>query len=199
MNRLLRAASWTYVAACAVGVVLAWRRSAPQAEPHMQPTVAVAPTPDGSAAGWFQSIKPFCNGVEVQVQLRHNAAPKTVEGAGYEAACYALAGRIDDARRIIDAVAAGERYQAVGIVFDVAHPVADAGDDKAAGPIMQMVVDYWPNHYMALYHAGMSEYILNQPDLARRHLKSFLQYYAPDDGWRRNAIDVLQRLKVDTR
>ena len=198
MNRLLRTASWSYVAACAVSVAIAWGRSAPQAEPPTQPAVAVAATPDG-AAGWFQSIKPFCNGVEVEVQLRHNPAPKTLEGAGYEAACYALAGRIDDARRIIDGVSESERYQAVGVVFNVAHPVADAGDDKAAGPIMQMVVDYWPNHYMALYHAGMSEYILNQPDLARKHLKSFLEYYSPDDGWRRNAIDVLQRLERGTR
>jgi hypothetical protein len=198
MNRLLRVAGWSYVAACAVGVSLAL---ATNGDPAPQPAVAVvvSPTPDGSAADWFKSIKPFCNGVEVQVQLRHNPAPKTLEGAGYEAACYALAGRIDDARRIIDAVSEGERHQAVGIVFEVAHPVADAGDDKAAGPIMQMVVDYWPNHYMALYHAGMSEYILNQPDLARKHLESFLQYYSPDDGWRRNAIDVLRRIQGSNR
>jgi hypothetical protein len=198
MNRLLRVAGWSYVAACAVSVTTVWSRPKPDTEPQAQPQVAPTPLPAG-AAGWFQSIKPFCNGVEVQVQLRHNPAPKTLEGAGYEAACYALAGRIDDARRIIDAVSEGERHQAVGIVFEVAHPVADAGDDKAAGPIMQMVVDYWPNHYMALYHAGMSEYILDQPDLARKHLESFLQYYSPDDGWRRNAIDVLGRIAGNHR
>jgi predicted TPR repeat methyltransferase len=87
----------------------------------------------------------------------------------------------------------------VGIVFDVAHPVADAGDDRAAGPIMQMVVDFWPNHYMALYHAGMSEYALGQPELARKHLRSFLDNYPSDDGWRRNAIEVLGRLGVTAK
>ena len=59
---------------------------------------------------------------------------------------------------------------------------------------MNMVVDYWPKHYMALYHAGMSEYILGQMDLARTHLKQFLELYRSEDGWRSNALDVLRRL-----
>ena len=42
---------------------------------------------------------------------------------------------------------------------------------------MELVLEYWPNQYMALYHAGMSEYALGQPGLARQHLTSFLQYY----------------------
>jgi hypothetical protein len=110
-----------------------------------------------------------------------------------------LAGRIDAARATLHRIPPDQRLEAVAIVFDVAHPVADAGDDRAAGPIMQLVVEFWPNHYMALYHAGMSEYILNQPELARQHLTSFLKYYSSDDGWRRNAIDVLGRLGVDAR
>ena len=96
---------------------------------------------------------------------------------------------------MIDRIAVGDRYRAAGIVFDVAHPVADAGDDRSAGPIMELVVDYWPNHYMALYHAGMSEYALEQPALARTHLQAFLSYYNQNDGWTRNARDVLARLR----
>jgi hypothetical protein len=194
MNRLLRVAGWAWVAACLLGVMIVWRREAPAIEAPTRPAHVIAPVADGSPGGWFQSIKPYCNGVEVDVQLRNNPAPATLEGAGFAAACFALAGRIDRARAILDRVPASDRYRAVGIVFDVAHPVADAGDDRAAGPIMQMVVDYWPNHYMALYHAGMSEHILGQPDLARKHLEAFLQYYTQDDGWRHNAIEVLQRI-----
>jgi putative intracellular protease/amidase len=82
----------------------------------------------------------------------------------------------------------------VAIVFDVAHPVADAGDDRSAGPIMEMVVDYWPNHYMALYHAGMAEYMLGQRDLSRHNLQEFLKYYHERDGWTANAVEVLKRL-----
>jgi len=99
-----------------------------------------------------------------------------------------------DARRIIDGVAAGNRNQAVNIVFEVGHPVADAGDDRSAGPIMELVVDYWPSHYMALYHAGMAEYMLGQRELAKHNLSAFLRFYSEKDGWRTNAIDVLERL-----
>jgi hypothetical protein len=120
--------------------------------------------------------------------------PATVEGAGYHAACFALAGRIDDARRLIDQLPDNARQAAAGIVFEVGHPVADAGDDRSAGPIMELVIDYWPNHYMALYHAGMAEYMLGQRDLARHNLEAFLQLYHENDGWRSNGIDVLRRL-----
>jgi hypothetical protein len=95
---------------------------------------------------------------------------------------------------LINSLAESERSQAAGVVFEVAHPVADAGDDKAAGPIMEMVIEYWPNHYMALYHAGMSEYALGQPALARKNLREFLRYYNQNDGWRRNALETLDRL-----
>src|SRR5438105_15882903 len=122
---------------------------------------------------------------------RQSPPPKTVAGAGYQAACYALAGHIDDARRVIDQLAADDRPRAAGIVFEVGHPVADAGDDRSAGPIMELVLEYWPNNYMALYHAGMSEYSLGQPELSRTHLRSFLDLYHENDGWRRNALEVL--------
>jgi hypothetical protein len=118
-----------------------------------------------------------------------------VAGAGYHAACFALAGRIDDARRIIDRLAPKDRHRAAGIVFDVGHPVADAGDDRAAGPIMELVIDYWSNHYMALYHAGMAEYMLGQYDLATRNLEQFLAIYQQPDGWRSNATTVLKRMR----
>jgi thioredoxin-like negative regulator of GroEL len=158
---------------------------------------AAAPLPSTNAAeAWFTAIKPYCNSVEVEFQTRQNPAPQSVEGIGYSAACYALAGRLDRAQALLDGVPGTSRLQAVGIVFNVAHPVADAGDDRAAGPIMELVVHYWPNHYMALYHAGMSAYTLNQYDRAREHLQAFLKYYESDDGWRRNALDVLQRLKT---
>jgi hypothetical protein len=57
-----------------------------------------------------------------------------------------------------------------------------------------MVVEYWPNHYMALYHAGMSQFILGQPDKARHNLTQFLKYYTGNDGWRQNAIAALEQL-----
>ena len=151
-------------------------------------------TPAANAAEWFRRVKPYCNAVEITVVQRQTPAPATTEGAGYHAACFALAGRIDDARRVIDALQPNARYQAAGIVFEVGHPVADAGDDRSAGPIMELVIDYWPNHYMALYHAGMAEYMLGQRALAKKNLEAFLQYYHENDGWRTNGIEILRRL-----
>lgn len=162
--------------------------------PSAVPTVPPPPAQPAGPGEWFAQIRPFCNPVEVEVALRQRQPPDGFEGSAYSAACLALAGKVDRARVLIDALPAGERARAAGVVFEVAHPVADAGDDQAAGPIMELVIDYWPNHYMALYHAGMSEYALGQVDRARRNLTEFLNQYHEDDGWRRNAIEVLGRL-----
>jgi hypothetical protein len=59
---------------------------------------------------------------------------------------------------------------------------------------MELVVDYIPTHYMALYHAGMAEYMLGQRDLSRRNLTQFLRYYSIEDGWRSNGKEILRRL-----
>ena len=190
MNRPLYALGWSYVALCGLLLVDARHRtSSPGREPP-----APAPPFRGEAAEWFAQVKPFCNSVEVEVRQQQAPAPTSPDGAGYSAACYALAGKIDRARAVIDKLDASDRSRAAGIVFEIGHPVADAGDDQSAGPIMRLVVDYQPDNYMALYHAGMSEFILGQTDFARTHLKQFMALYQSEDGWRANARDVLGRL-----
>lgn len=189
MNRALYLAGFGYLAVCG-GVILGRRQPGHGAEPVGQAAVRF----DGPAHAWFTAIKPYCNAVEAELAQRQHPAPANLEGQGFSAACYALGGKIDAARGVIDGLPEGDRARAAGIVFEVAHPVADAGDDRSAGPIMELVVEYWPNHYMALYHAGMAEYALGQPELARKHLESFLQYYDQDDGWTQNARATLERL-----
>ncbi|HEX4627171.1 MAG TPA: tetratricopeptide repeat protein [Gemmatimonadales bacterium] len=191
MHRPLYLVGVGYLAIC--GVVVLRHRASPSGATAHGPAAAGF---GGSRGGeWFAAMKPYCNSVEVELAQRQHPPPATLEGQGLSAACYALGGKIDRARGIISELPARDRYRAVGIVFDVAHPVADAGDDRSAGPIMELVVEYWPNHYMALYHAGMSEYALGQSALARTHLESFLSYYHENDGWTRNARDVLARLR----
>ena len=148
------------------------------------------------AAAWFRSVKPYCNPVEVVTQLTRSPAPRWADGTAYEAACYALAGRIDMARKRILQLPEDERWSAAGVVFNVGHPVADAGDDLAAGPIMGLVVEFWPNHYMALYHAGAARYALGDHGSAHKYLVSFLEYYDPDDGWRRNALSMIAEIEA---
>jgi hypothetical protein len=191
MHRALYVAGWGYVALCGLVVATHGEPGLP-APTRSQPVAAAA---FGGAAGeWFAQVKPFCNSVEVEVRQQQLPPPGGVDGAGYSAACYALAGKIERARTVIDALPAGDRAQAASIVFNIGHPVADAGDDQSAGPIMRLVVSYQPDNYMALYHAGMSEYILGQMDFARTHLRKFLDLYHQPDGFRNNALEVLRRL-----
>jgi len=193
MNRALYAAGWGYVAIC--GLVVATHGGSTPVRGGGEP-VSVATPYRGQAGEWFAQVKPFCNAVEVEVRQQAAPAPSTVDGVGYSAACYALAGKIDRARETIDRLSSGDRPTAASIVFDIGHPVADAGDDQSAGPIMRLVVTYQPANYMALYHAGMSEYILGQTDLARTHLEQFVGIYRNEDGWRSSALDVLRKLNA---
>jgi hypothetical protein len=191
MHRALYVAGWGYVALCGVVVATSGESASPS---RGRPPIVASARFGGPAGEWFAQVKPFCNAVEVEVRQQQLPPPGGVDGAGYSAACYALAGKIERARTVIDALDAGDRAQAASIVFNIGHPVADAGDDQSAGPIMRLVVSYQPDNYMALYHAGMSEYILGQMDFARTHLRKFLDLYHEPDGFRNNAIEVLRRL-----
>jgi len=195
MSRFMQVAGWTYVGLCAalIGIGVAERSSAPVA------TTATPQAVDPVASGhdaqlWFRRVKPYCNSVEIRFVTSSPPPSMDWRGSGFLAACHALAGQTDESRRIIDRLTGDDRWRAAGIVFDVGHPVAVAGDDRAAGPIMELVVDYWPNHYMALYHAGMAEYMLGQRELAKHNLTEFLRFYHEKDGWTSNANDVLGRL-----
>ena len=193
-----RLLGWGYVAACTVIALEFAPPSVPPAAPAARPTT-VTPSSANDPDAWFRRVKPYCNSVEIAVLQRGDAPPSGARGAGFHAACFAIAGRTDDARRIIDKLDAGQRAYAAEIVFEVGHPVADAGDDRSAGPIMELVVDYVPNHYMALYHAGMAEYMLGQHDLARKNLQAFVELYRANDGWRSNGLEVLGRLRDSTK
>ena len=177
----------------ALGVMAAGTGSRPRTA-----TAAVAP---GSmpivqevAGRWFQQAKPSCNPVEVAQLMARRPPPAGWKGAGYGAGCWALAGKIAEARAVLDGLRPDDRLRAAGIVFDLAHPVADAGDDVSAAPIMNLVLESWPDHYMARYHAGMSDYALGNLDRARTHLEVFLRLYSNEDGFRHNAQQVLARL-----
>ena len=98
MSRALAAAGWSYVALC--GLILASHRDIPRGGEPPHPAAPYG----GDAGSWFAQIKPFCNAVEVEVQQQRTPAPHDASGAGYSAACYALAGKIDRARAVIDSL-----------------------------------------------------------------------------------------------
>jgi hypothetical protein len=162
--------------------------------PVVLPSHAASPL---SGPEWFQRMKPFCNVVEVETRMRFEPPPAGALGSAFGAGCYALAGKIDHARGLIMALDAGQRQAAADVVFELAHPVADAGDDKSAGPIMELVVEFSTSNYMAMYHAGASEFALGQPGPAKEHLTRFLKLYSQADGWRTSAESMLA--KIDGR
>jgi hypothetical protein len=164
--------------------------------PEPLPVVEPQPAPN-DAVGWFSYVRQYCNPVEVDTRMRLDPPPATATGAMHEAACYALAGRIERAREIIQGLEPDLQYQAAGVVFEAGHPAADAGDDIAAGPLMELVVDFWPNHYMALYHAGAARYDLGEHAPAKKYLESFLVEYRTEDGWRTSALGMLERIAAD--
>ncbi len=158
---------------------------------HQRPEV---PLPE-DARSWFSRIRPSCNAVEAELAMRETPPPTDLDGTGYGAACWGLAGKIDKARASIMTLEQRDRWRAVGIVFEVGHPIADMGDDLAAGPIMELTVEFWPNHYMALYHAGAARFNMGQFPEAQSYLLRFLEHYNQNDGWTSSAHTMLTEIK----
>jgi hypothetical protein len=161
----------------------------------LPPRIPPAPFVASTNASWFDTMRPHCNPVEVATALRNNPPPADVVGQGYGASCWALAGRIDQAGALIDALPAAEQVTAAGIVFEVGHPVADAGDNVASEPMMDLVLRYQPENFQALYHAGMSAHDLGKADKAREQLTRFLELYRADDFFTQNARKALAELE----
>ncbi len=164
-------------------------------DPPIQVVQPIGAVPAGDDVGaWFLSMRQYCNPVEVETRMRWQPAPETPEGDMHRAACYALAGRIDQARSVIEGLPEDRQFQAAGVVFNAGHPAADAGDDIAAGSLMELVVEFWSNHYMALYHAGAARFELGDHEVAEGYLERFLVEYAVEDGWRSNALSMLEQI-----
>lgn len=150
--------------------------------------------PVSDAQGWLTRMRPRCNAVEAVQAVLREPPPKGAEGAGAGAACLALGGKMPAARKLILELPEGQRATAAAVVFNTGHPVADMGDDVSAAPIMQLVLEFWPDNFQALYHAGMSEYALGRPSQARPLLERFMQLYHLEDGFTRAARRALQRI-----
>ena len=198
-DRVLIAALATFmVLGFSAMVVSAWVRDEPV--PPESPTQSkVLPTParhpiDLTGASWFAEMRAYCNPVDVVTRMSWQPAPDTEEGTKYKATCYALAGRIDDARAALLTLPYDEQWRGAGVVFGAGHPAADAGDDLAAGPLMELVVEFWPNHYQALYHAGAAAFERGELELASGYLHRFLEEYSVQDGWHASAVVMLAEI-----
>ena len=80
------------------------------------------------------------------------------------------------------------------LVWSPAPEGAEGTMREAAGPLMELVVEFWPNHYMALYHAGTARFEAGDAPRAKDYLECFLQEYKIEDGWQTNAREMLFRI-----
>lgn len=135
---------------------------------------------------WWSRAGSQCTPLGVQLAIR-DPAWSEVE----RTTCLAIAGKIDDARTRLAAMSAEQRSAALQQIFAIAHPIADAGDDRSAGPIMGLIAEQWPENYMAVFHAGMAEFALGNDDAARIQLDRFLTMYGREDVWRGRAQKAL--------
>jgi cytochrome c-type biogenesis protein CcmH/NrfG len=157
-----------------------------------QTSQAAGASTTNDASLWFSAARAHCNPVEAASYIKAHPPPvEDPNSSGYAAACHALAHRIDDARALLEKTPGPDRAKAVQIVFNIVHPIADAGDDVAAGPVMELVLEFWPNNYMAQFHAGMAAYQKADDVRARRHLDRFMVTYNKDDTWRARARKAL--------
>jgi hypothetical protein len=148
-----------------------------------------------SGSQWFVLTRPYCNALEVETRLAQHPPPPNNEGVAYAASCFALAGKTDRARTLIRQLPVADQLQAAKIVLQFAHPIADAGDSKAAAPLMRLVLDFVPNESTALYHAGMAEYSNGEYKLAKQHLTKFLSIHGSYDESHKNAYEMVSRLE----
>ncbi|MGZ3447076.1 MAG: protein kinase domain-containing protein, partial [Myxococcaceae bacterium] len=193
LPRLWRSAAVGLVgAALAIGGWTLVSRARPGTHPIPRATTT---RPVSPAEAWLTRVRPHCNAVEAVQTVLRQPPPEGAEGTGAGAACLALGGKMDAARKRILALPEGQRGRAAAVVFEAGHPVADMGDDVSAAPIMQLVLEFWPENFQALYHAGMSEYALGRPSQARPLLERFMALYHLEDGFTRAARRALQRIQ----
>ena len=184
--------AWQVAVLSTLLVVLGGLLAFNAALPAEDAPVDIAPVVTGN---WFSQVKSRCNQLEVNGVMARTPPPPGTEGAGYGAGCYMLAGRFVEARRLIEALPAGERANAAWRVFEIAHPFADQGEDAAAGPMMELVLEFWPENYQALYHAGIAEYAQGDTPLAKQRLEAFLAAYKQPDNFTSTAKLVLDRIE----
>lgn len=149
---------------------------------------------------WFASIRRSCNSREVVTAIAKTNYPQTKGGIGYAATCYALAGRLDLADKVIQELPPSLRIYAAEIIFYYGYSaITNDSDYELAKKKTDLVLKYWPKNYMAqhmpLYVTGMLAYSSGEYSQAKTHLQNFLHIYHRNDGWRNQAKLALSRIE----
>jgi hypothetical protein len=172
-------------------------RPAPELEAMPTQVVTSAPRPEPTAlpAEWFDSVEAHCTSAEARIITDLRPPPSSPEGTAYEAACFALAEDIPMARALILGLPEESQTTAAGIVFDVTEATYDPLVTRAAGPLLELVLEFWPNHYAALFYAGSVRYSIGDVAGATPLLERFLESYGHEDDWWSDARRMLDNIK----
>jgi len=180
-----------------LGASVAWIFPEPPSPAVLVPLVELKtvdasppPPPPVTAAAWFSDMRPQCSYDAVTLATDLRRPPDSTEGRGYEAACFAMAGRINKARALLLGLDHDARAEGAGLVFDVASELASE-EHPAAGPLFELVVEFWPNHHLALHQAGILRYARGDAAGGRSYLVRFLEAYPEDDSLAGTARSVL--------
>lgn len=168
-------------------------------EPPAPPPVEVAlvqspvqPRRVASPEEWFQGIRRRCTPGDVRLATDLNPPPPGVEGVGYKAACYALARQTASARALLLGLPEEARAQGASRVYEVGQALAAEGRHDLAGPLMELVLEFWPNHDLALYHAGSSRFATGDPVAAHGFLGKFLDLHGQEDDLTADARRMME-------
>jgi len=167
------------------------REEAPRPDPvvRLPDPTPVKPVTDPET--WFEVIQPHCTPSEVTLATDLNRPPEGVEGTGYKAACFALARAVPRARALLLGLPQEDRIRGASLVYEVAQGLAADGRHDSAGPLMELVLEFWPNHYLALYEAGRARFASGDFDVAQGYLGRFLEVYFGHDELVANANRVI--------
>jgi hypothetical protein len=167
------------------------------------PVVAVRPQDEltqqleerpSTPSAWFESIRTRCTPAHVQLAVDLSRPPDGTVSTGYEAACFAIAADMPKARALILGLPESDRLEAASVVFNVAQAMVEHGQEMPAGPLMELVLEFWPNHYVALFEAGVTRYSEGDYTHARIYLQRFLDVYVQDDQRTQRAMRMIDEM-----
>jgi hypothetical protein len=163
----------------------------------VRPTDAPAPSselPAATPSEWFTAIRAKCTPANVQLAVDLQRPPQGTLATGYEAACFAIAADLAKARALILGLPEGDRLEAASVVFNVAQRMVERGQAMPAGPLMELVLEFWPNHYVALFEAGVTRYSEGDYTHARIFLRRFLDVYVQQDQRTQRALRMIDEM-----
>jgi len=162
----------------------------PEPEPVAEPVILAPPKLEAKPANaqeWFSLLRPRCTPADARLATDLNPPPPGVDGVGFKAACLGLARQLPSARALLLSLPDSDRLEGAARVYDVAQQVAAEGQHDVAGPLMELVLEFWPNHYMALYEAGAARFATGDLVAAQDFLGRFLEVYVQEDDLAANA------------